>query len=906
VPSSNPTPEGVEPPRAAAPEQELFRLLTEHARDFIRLHDLDGRSVYASRSVEQLYRQAPTTLFEFAHPDDVESCRQWWTQVLAGERTERLRWRASDGGGKWRWLETSAALVPFQGRPHVLTVCRDVTEQMRAELALRQSQQHLNTVVNTLPVGVVVVDPAGDVLLANPASQRIWGHFIVSGRERWTRSMGYWHHSGKKIEPDDWPSARALSLGHTSVNELIDIETFDGRKKTIQSCVAPIRGANGPIVGAVVVNEDVTERVRAEAALREITRTLNEAQRIAHIGHWIHDLDTGRITTSDETYRIFGLAPQKDLHTWEAWQEHIHPEDRHIRAVAIAEALEEGTHYNAEYRVIRPNGEIRRVHSQGEIERDESGRPRCVFGIIRDITEHRRAEEARRAAEQRLKHVVASSPAVLFTLQVEGGEFRGIGWMSENVESLLGYQVEETLEPDWWTGNIHPEERDEIVARFRSEILGRDYSTAEYRFLHKDGQYRWIRGETRLLRDTAGQPAEVVGSLSDITERRRLEDQLRQAQKMEAVGHLAGGVAHDFNNLLTIISGYSEILLPGLPPEDPRREMISQIQQAGERAAGLTRQLLAFSRQTVLEPKVLDLNEVVRENEKMLRRLIGEDVQLTTALDPALRSVKVDPGQLSQVIMNLAVNARDAMPTGGRLTIETGNVELDEVFAAVTPDARVGRYVLLAVTDTGAGMTPEVRAHIFEPFFTTKGPGRGTGLGLATVYGIVKQSGGFISIDSEPGRGTAFKIYFPAVAGRASTGKSFHGLKPLARGAETILLVEDEDAVRSMVRIVLEQAGYSVLPASEGSEALRFAEEHPGAIDLLITDVVMPGMGGRELVERLVGLRPEIKVLYLSGYTDDAVVRHGVLQAEVAFLQKPFTMAALTNKVREVMDSSAE
>jgi CheY-like chemotaxis protein len=295
----------------------------------------------------------------------------------------------------------------------------------------------------------------------------------------------------------------------------------------------------------------------------------------------------------------------------------------------------------------------------------------------------------------------------------------------------------------------------------------------------------------------------------------------------------------------------------------------------------------------------------VRENEKMLRRLIGEDVHFTAVLDPALEPVKVDPGQVSQVIMNLAVNARDAMPTGGKLTIETSIIDLDEASAVTDPEVKPGHYVLLAMTDTGTGMTPEVRSHVFEPFFTTKGPGKGTGLGLATVYGIVKQSGGFISVYSEPGRGTVFKMYFPVAEERIAMGKSFSGVKPMSRGTETILLVEDEDAVRSMVRVVLKQAGYTVLEASRGNEAIRLAGDHPGPVHLLITDVVMPEMGGRELVERLALKRPDLKVLYLSGYTDDAVVRHGVLQAEVAFLQKPFTMAALTNKLREVLDSAS-
>jgi PAS domain S-box-containing protein len=475
-------------------------------------------------------------------------------------------------------------------------------------------------------------------------------------------------------------------------------------------------------------------------------------------------------------------------------------------------------------------------------------------------------------------------------------------WVTHSFTAITGYTWQEDEALGGWLNFILPEDRSGLLP-FSERLLAGQPAVAEYRIRDRGGAIRLLRDYCHPVLDPAeGRVVRLYGGVQDITERKRLEEQLRQAQKMEAVGQLAAGVAHDFNNLLTIIAGYSEILLPGLPAADPRREMVSQIRQAGERAALLTRQLLAFSRQTVLEPKIIDLNVVVCDNEKLLLRLIGEDVQLTAVLDPTLAPVKVDPGQVGQVIMNLAVNARDAMPTGGKLTIETGNVVLDEGSAAMDPEARPGRYALLAVTDTGTGMTPEIRAHIFEPFFTTKGPGKGTGLGLATVYGIVKQSGGFIVVYSELGRGTTFKLYFPFAEGRISTGRSFPGIKPIAQGSETILLVEDEDAVRSMVRLMLEEAGYSVLEASRGSEALRLASEHPGPVHLLITDVVMPEMGGRELVERLAGLRREIKVLYLSGYTHDAVVRHGVLQAEVAFLQKPFTMAALANKVREVLD----
>jgi PAS domain S-box-containing protein len=401
----------------------------------------------------------------------------------------------------------------------------------------------------------------------------------------------------------------------------------------------------------------------------------------------------------------------------------------------------------------------------------------------------------------------------------------------------------------------------------------------------------------------AGLPVGAILVAHDIGAMRRLQQQLFIAQKMELFGQLTGGVAHDFNNLLTVILGYSEILLRRYSIDESAQELIGEIRKAGQRAETLTRQLLAFSRKQVVEPQVLDLNLVIGETEKMMRRLIGDDILLTIVLAPALKPVKIDPGQLQQVILNLAVNARDAMPKGGRLTIMTDNVTFDEEYARAH-HSRAGAYVLLAMGDTGVGMSPEVQARIFEPLFTTKGPGKGTGLGLATVRSIVKLAGGHIELESEFGRGAAFKIFLPQVQEELSTGKARSGLHAIPRGSETILLAEDDDKVRTLARQVLETCGYHVLEAVNGEEAVRLYEHHEGAIHLLISDVVMPYLGGRAVADHLRTLKPQLKILFLSGYTADDAAKHGVTEADFALLQKPFSIRALAQKVRDVLDGA--
>ncbi|TLY54232.1 MAG: response regulator [Gemmatimonadetes bacterium] len=416
----------------------------------------------------------------------------------------------------------------------------------------------------------------------------------------------------------------------------------------------------------------------------------------------------------------------------------------------------------------------------------------------------------------------------------------------------------------------------------------------------KDGKLFEVDLVTRPL-EFAGRRARLILA-HDVTAQRQLEEQLRQSQKMEAVGQLAGGIAHDFNNLLTAILGSTQLLLNNMPSGDPRREDAEEVRHAGLRAAELTRQLLAFSRRQVLAPKVLELNVVVGNMDRMLRRLLGEDVELVTSLDPTAGAVNADPGQLEQVLLNLAVNARDAMPGGGRLSIETTRLALHEEHLERRHRLPPGDYACLVVTDTGVGMDEATQAHLFEPFFTTKEVGKGTGLGLATVYGIVKQSGGYIWVYSEPRRGTTVKVYLPRVPGASEAPAPAPPARAARGGNETVLLVEDAAPVRALARRSLEACGYRVLDASDGPSALELSARHAAGIDLLVTDVVMPGMSGRELAERLAPQRPEMKVLYTSGYTDDAMVRQGVLNAGVAFLQKPFVPDMLARKVREVLD----
>jgi PAS domain S-box-containing protein len=520
--------------------------------------------------------------------------------------------------------------------------------------------------------------------------------------------------------------------------------------------------------------------------------------------------------------------------------------------------------------------------------------------VFVDITEQKRAEAQLRDAKDQLDRAVSAGKIGLWDWDLRTDKV----FFSSEWKRQIGYADDEiSNDLSEWKTRVHPDDLDEALKTVDTYLQGTDPDyESEFRFRHKDGSYRHILARGSKLLGDDGPAVRLFGSHTDVTERSELQAQFLQAQKMESVGRLAGGIAHDFNNLLTVINGTADLAMMNLRESDPLHADFQEVLASGKRAAVLTRQLLAFSRKQIQKLEILSLNKVIADMLGMLKRMIGEDINLVFVPFDDLGNVEADTGQIEQVVMNLAVNARDAMPDGGALTIETSEVQLDAAFCAAHPSVVPGPYVLLAVSDTGVGMDDAIRRHVFEPFFTTKDSGQGTGLGLSTVYGIVKQSGGSIWLYSEPGVGTAFKIYLPRVEALARKATPPRGAES-TRGAETILIVEDEESVRKLVVRILEASGYEVLAASNGGEALLLLERRAQPVHLMLTDVVMPGMNGRELATRLATLHPRMKVLFTSGYTDDAIFRHGVLDEGTHFIGKPYAGADLTRKVREVLDS---
>ena len=768
----------------------------------------------------------------------------------------------------------------------------EIAERQQAEEKLRQSEEQFRLLFSHSPLLMWVLDL--ETLRFLEANDAMIAHYGYSREE--FLAMG--------IDNVRVPEQA------TSLSEIIEQIRADGKSYT--HCMHVLK--TGGIIeleiywqalefggrnAILAVAHDITDRRRAEEEKARLLSILEVTTDLVGIV----DIHLNLIYLNSGGRKMLGAGDDENLLGHSIGQYHAEWARVLVVEEGIPAAIRDGV-WRGETAFLTLTGQEIPASQVILAHKAPDGTVQFFSTIVRDITERKASETVLRKSEEKFRKVLQNMHEVVYSIKVTENATGGpVEVVSDHVRDILGYEPDEFLrDSTLWFRILHPEDVPGVIESTNQIVSNKRSGIRVYRIRHKTtGEYLWLEDSVSPEFDDSGNISAIFGVARDITERKLLENQFRQAQKMEAVGRLAGGVAHDFNNLLGVIIGYSELVEERLKPDDPLRPKIEEIKKAGQRGAALTRQLLVFSRQQVLEPKILNLNSVVADVQKMLQRLIGEDIELVSSCEPNLALVKVDRGHFEQVIMNLAVNARDAMPNGGKLRIETANVDLDKFYAWQHSPLVPGSYVMLAVIDAGIGMDAETQTHIFEPFFTTKEQGKGTGLGLATVYGIVKQSGGYVWVYSELGQGTTFKIYLPQVQGEAEKEQPSIGPDKLVKGTETILLVEDEEALRKMTHELLEESAYTVLEASDGLEALEIAQQHKGPIHLLLTDVVMPRMGGPALAKPAAVLHPELKVLYMSGYTGHSDVGRALLSAESELLQKPFTRDALLRKIREVL-----
>jgi two-component system, cell cycle sensor histidine kinase and response regulator CckA len=871
-----------------AHERDLLHALLDNIPDAIFFKDVGGRFTRVSRVMAEILglgspeEAVGKTTADLFTPDQLAEINADEQQVVATglpllDKIESRRL----ANGELTWATTTKAAIKNQeGRvTGIVGASRNITQRKLAEQALRRERDFTARIMQTVPSGIAVVDSTGKIVFANSQAGRVLGRPIEEVLQR-SFDAPEWRVTdlaGQPFPDEALTAFLAGALARPVSGARIAVERPGGQRAILSLNGTPLLDEAGQSDGAVFSIEDITEPLRLAREIDSLARfpqeNPNPVLRVA----------------ADGTVLLANEASRALLDCWDCGVGRPLPTKWRDLAAAV---LASGSCRN--YEAVCGD----RTLSLDFVPLADPGYVN-VYGL--DITERKRAEAVLASERKLLRTLIDALPDHIYVKDRDGrmllineAQARDFGLTSP--DEAIG-------RTDFELGPA------DLAAQYRATELtvmqlGQP-SALEEPYVTPAGEERLMSTVKAPLFDAHGDIIGLVGLSRDITEQKRLEAQLLQAQKMETVGRLAGGVAHDFNNLLTAIGGYASLVKRSLPPDSAAHSDIDVVIQASDRAAGLTRQLLAFSRRQIIEQRVIDLNQLIVDIDKMLRRLIGEDVDLVTVQGQDLGAVKADPGQIEQVLVNLAVNARDAMPTGGELTIETANVTLDANYARTHAEALAGEYVMVAVSDTGAGMTDEVKAQVFEPFFTTKEIGKGTGLGLATVYGIVKQHGGHISVYSEPGQGTTFKVYLPRVQGVVTeTNLPTDEATPLPQGTETVLVVEDEPVVREFAVQSLTGLGYVVLEASSGGEALQVARNHAGNIDLLLTDVVMPKMSGKELAIQLKETRPPLAVLYTSGYTDNAIVHHGVLDEGVAFLQKPFTTIALARKVREVLQGA--
>lgn len=790
------------------------------------------------------------------------------------------------------------------GKPmRLICLNHDVTERMQDQEALRKSQEQYTKLVDTIPDALIRTDLEGNINFVNDQTLRISGYrndeivgknilsFIVS--EDWNTAI---QNSLLMIERKLGPREYRLTMK-------------DGRKVPFEVNGDVLRDEDGKPFGIVNICRDVSDRKQAEDALRESERKYRLLTEKMTDVVWITDLNFRTLYITPSVQTVLGFSPEERIPLDAA--EQMTPESLALaietltRELAIeAQGLGDPDRtVNLLLEYYHRDGTTRWLDTTIGGFRDDQGVLTELHGVSRDVTARKQAEEAVKKSEEML-HLITENMSDLIrvtdlqgnNLYVSPSHFRGLGYTRDERVGKSAFDI------------VHPDDIEMIINKYAEGLAAEKRIEVEYRVRHADGHYVWLDTVADLLRNDQGEPKAVVMSSRDVSdrkimeeERQKLEQQLLQSQKMDAIGQLAGGVAHDFNNMLSVIIGNTEMVINRLTPSDPLRMQMQDIMNAGMRSADLTRQLLAFARRQTVSPKVLDLNDTVSRMLKMLQRLIGENIKLIWKPGQNLWSVRMDPSQIDQLLANLTVNARDAMNKAGKIIIETSNTICDEAYHTVHPEWIPGDYVVLSVSDDGCGMEKETLDNIFEPFFTTKKEGQGTGLGLATVYGIVKQNDGFINVYSEPGMGTTFKIYLPRCGDEILKTAEDHAEIEVQMGSETILIVEDEESVLKLSQDMLEMLGYKVLAARRTDQAFRLVREYDGNIDLLLADIVMPDMNGKELAERIIPLKPGMKCLYMSGYTADVIARQGILDKGIQFISKPFSLRDLSVKIREVL-----
>ncbi|MBT8339443.1 MAG: PAS domain S-box protein [Desulfatitalea sp.] len=895
--------------------EQKYRSMIENALVGIFIHQ-DGKIQFANKrfcdicgyTYEELVNKK--SALDLIHPDEFGGPCQEKTTLFRSDQNSisgvHLNIQKKDGTTVK--VSILGGNITYKGRPAICHNVLDITEQARVQEELQHKTAVLEAQLNASPDGIVVTNN-DEVILQNRRVSELFKippeiEMDLPKQEKWVWDMLKHPEKAKEQVAFVYEQPDKISRAELELNDGRILDIFSG----------PVLGKDGRAYGRIATHRDITEQKRSELALRARQIQLSQAMELANIVYWELDLSTYEFILNDPFYALHGTTAEQEGGYRMTGNDYVnrfmHPDDQ-PRYFQLARETAEQPWNSAfpdfEHRIIRRDGNIRHIVSRVRLVRDDDGATVKVYGTTQDITERKQMESAVQESEALFRKVFEESPLGMLMADADLRFIR----VNEAFCNMLGYSEQE-LGDLAFKDILHPEHMAEHK-RYMADLINgaAPVHRAEKPYLRKDKELVWACATISVIRDGTGRFLYFLSTVEDVTrqkkvqeEKIRLESQLRQVQKMEAVGTLAGGIAHDFNNMLGVILGHADLALNDVDPRHALHANIKEIRNAAERSADLTRQLLAFARKQTVTPKVLDLNQTIEGMLKMLRRLIGEDIELSWLPGSEVWPLKIDPSQIDQILANLCVNARDAIQNMGKLTIETGTASMDEDdchgHVALIP----GEYVLLVVSDNGKGMDQKTMEKIFDPFFTTKQVGKGTGLGLATVYGIIKQNNGFVYVYSEPGYGTTFRIYLPRYSGKEDPLEKRSQAAPLLGGHETILLVEDEPAILNMARMALEKYGYQVLPAVSPKEALLMAKTHRGTIDLLLTDLVMPQMNGKKLADTLMPLCPKLKYLFMSGYTANVIAHHGVLDDGVNFLQKPFSAQVLITKVHEVLNDA--